>query len=101
MFVSQLQQMITEQNVGLIVLGMPWAIDGSKTAKTLEVEAFGNKLKKYINIEVVFWDERYSSSEADEALKELGYSWEAGKKLRDAMAAAMILKSYMDNHESS
>lgn len=100
-FVTRLKEIITEQDVALIVLGLPWAIDGSKTPKTLEVEAFGHKLQKHIDTEVVFWDERYSSSEADEALKTMGLSWEEGKSARDAMAATMILKSYLENHESS
>lgn len=65
------------------------------------MEAFGLKLKKYIDTELVFWDERYSSSEADEALKTIGLSWEEGKSARDAMAATMILKSYLENHESN
>ena len=100
-FLAQLKEIIVAHDVALIVLGMPWAIDGSKTPKTLEVEAFGEKLKKQLSIEVVLWDERYSSSEADEALKTIGMNWEAGKSARDAMAATMILKSYLENHESS
>ena len=100
-FLAQLKEIIAQQDVALIVLGMPWAIDGSKTPKTLEVEAFGLKLQKQLDTEVVFWDERYSSSEADEALKTIGLSWKAGKSTRDAMAATMILKSYLENHESN
>ncbi|MGI6197783.1 MAG: Holliday junction resolvase RuvX [Candidatus Cloacimonadaceae bacterium] len=100
-FITALKQIISEQDVTLIVLGMPWAIDGSKTPKTLEVETFGEKLRKHLDTEIVFWDERYSSSEADEALKTIGLSWEEGKTARDAMAATMILKSYLENHEGS
>lgn len=100
-FIAQLKEIIAAQDVTLILLGMPWAIDGSKTPKTLEVEAFGLKLQKHLDTEVIFWDERYSSSEADETLKTIGLGWEAGKSARDAMAATMILKSYLENHESS
>lgn len=93
---KELEQIIREQDVGLIILGMPWAIDGSDTPKTLEVKAFGEKLKKQIEIELIVWDERYSSAEADEELSKLRYDHKRKKELRDAMAAAMILKSYLE-----
>lgn len=94
---QELEQIIEQQQIGLIILGMPWAIDGSKTAKTLEVEAFGNKLKNRLKIQLEYWDERYSSQEADEELKRIGYNWKESKELRDAMAASMILKNYLEN----
>jgi len=95
---AQIQSVIAEQQAGLVILGMPWAIDGSKTPKTLEVEQFGTKLKQRLEVELIFWDERYSSSEAEAELRKLGYTWQESKQLRDAMAAAMVLKNYLENH---
>ncbi len=40
------------------------------------------------------FDERYSAREANEELKKMGYSWQKAKDIKDAMAAAMILKSF-------
>lgn len=97
---EQIKDVIDQENVELIVLGMPWAVDGSKTRRTVEVESFGAKLKKNLEIKMVSWDERYSSCEADEAFKSMGLSWEKSKASRDAMAAAMILKSYLENNEN-
>ena len=95
---TQILDLIKDQEVGLVLLGLPLAIDGSKTPKTLEVEKFGEKLKRLLEVELIFWDERYSSSDAEAELRKLGYSWQESKHLRDAMAAAMILKNYLENN---
>jgi putative Holliday junction resolvase len=88
------------QQTTLIVVGMPYAIDGSHTPKTRETQAFYEKLQGYMDIEVIFWDERYSSAEAETELKKMGKSWQEARKMVDAMAAAMILKSYLENIDS-
>lgn len=95
---TQILDLIKDQEVGMVLLGLPLAIDGSKTPKTLEVEKFGEKLKRLLEVELIFWDERYSSSEAEAELRKLGYSWQESRSLRDAMAAAMILKNYLENN---
>ena len=95
---TQILDLIKDQEVGLVLLGLPLAIDGSKTPKTLEVEKFGEKLKRLLEVELIFWDERYSSSEAEAELRKLGYSWQESRSLRDAMAAAMILKNYLEHN---
>ena len=95
---TQILDLIRDQEVGLVLLGLPLAIDGSRTPKTLEVEKFGEKLKRLLEVELVYWDERYSSSEAETELRKLGYSWQESRGLRDAMAAAMILKNYLENN---
>ncbi|NLK50591.1 MAG: Holliday junction resolvase RuvX [Candidatus Cloacimonetes bacterium] len=94
---SELQDIIQAQDIGMIILGLPLAIEGGKTQRTLEVESFGEKLKKALDIEIIYWDERYSSAEADEELIKLGYTWQESRNLKDAMAAALILKSYLES----
>jgi putative Holliday junction resolvase len=95
---TQILDLIKDQEVGMVLLGLPLAIDGSKTPKTLEVEKFGEKLMRLLEVELIFWDERYSSSDAEAELRKLGYSWQESRSLRDAMAAAMILKNYLENN---
>lgn len=94
---SAIQALINSQSVELIVLGMPYAIDGSHTPKTIETEEFAKILKESLTIPVYTWDERYSSQEAEAELRTMGKSWQDARKMVDAMAAAMILKSYLEN----
>jgi len=42
------------------------------------------------------YDERYSTCEADTELKKLGYTWQEARKVKDAMAACMFLKEYLN-----
>lgn len=94
---KELELVIREFNIGLVVVGMPYAIEGGNTPKTEETLAFKEKLAAALQTPVICWDERYSSSEADEELIKMGCTWQESRGIKDAMAAAMILKSYLEN----
>ncbi len=94
---KELEGVIREFGIGLIVVGMPYAIEGGHTPKTQETMAFQDKLAAALTTPVTCWDERYSSSEADAELIKMGYTWQESRGIKDAMAAAMILKSYLEN----
>ena len=55
-----------------------------------------HRLKEVLSIPVEGFDERYSTWEANEELKKMGYSWQKAKDIKDAMAAAMILKEFLN-----
>lgn len=95
-FVSELEPILKEQQVLLVLVGIPYAIEGGNTPKTDEVIEFRNALETTITIPVQGWDERYSTDEAHQELKKMGYSWQEARSLVDAMAAAMILRSYLN-----
>jgi putative Holliday junction resolvase len=95
----QIQALTKEYQVSLIVVGMPYAIDGSNTPKTDETMVFFQKLQESMDIRVTTYDERYSSAEAEAELKKMGKSWQEARKMVDAMAAAMILRSFLTNME--
>lgn len=93
-----LQELISSQSVAYIVVGMPYAIDGSHSPKTHETEIFAASLKAAVAVPVRTWDERYSSQEAEAELRKMGKSWQEARHLVDAMAAAMILKNYLEQN---
>ena len=95
-FVSELEPILKEQQVLLVLVGIPYAIEGGNTPKTDEVIEFRNALETAIELPVQGWDERYSTDEAHQELKKMGYSWQEARNLVDAMAAAMILRSYLN-----
>ena len=65
--------------------------------KTLEVREFFEMLTNNVDIPVTFWDERYTSVEANEKLKQMGYGIAESRKVIDKVAASIILKNYMEN----
>lgn len=94
-----IQEVIQEKEVGQLVLGIPWGLDGLSTDKTRETQAFFDVLKTNISIPVVGFDERFTTTDAHELLKEMGYSWKEAKKIIDSMAACLILKKYLEENK--
>lgn len=95
-FLAELKDIIKEQNVSLVILGHPLGESGQQTKKTIEVEKVFKYLKKNIQEDVILHDERFSTVDANNELKKLGYNYMDAKKVIDMVAASMILKSYMD-----
>jgi len=95
--IYKIQEIIKTEEVGKIILGLPLNLDGEDTKKTLEVREFSEILKSNVDIPVIFWDERYSTVEANEKLKQMGYGIAESRKVIDKVAASIILKSYMEN----
>jgi putative Holliday junction resolvase len=81
--------------VGFIV-GLPLHADGRESAKSLEARAFGAWLSGVTGLPVVFWDERFTTSLAEDALLEARLTHRKRKDRRDRVAAQMILQNYID-----
>lgn len=79
--------------VGLVV-GLPVALDGSPHAMTSRCIRFANQLRGRFGIAVEHADERLSSIEAEERLRESGYNAKGAREHLDAVAAQLILQSY-------
>ena len=94
--VEELKKLITLHQVTLLIIGIPYAIDGSITPKTEECQQILNRLKDVLSIPVEGFDERYSTWEANEELKKMGYNWRQAKEIKDAMSAAIILKEFLN-----
>jgi putative Holliday junction resolvase len=88
---SRIKQIITELEVGEIVMGLPIGLGGQDTQKTKEVQKFLDVLKKEVSVPVKAVDERMSTQMA---LKIPG-----GDRGTDSLAAQIILQTYLDkNH---
>jgi len=61
-------------------------------------QSFADKLELKLGLETVMWDERYSSQEADRWLK---LASRPAREDRDALAAEIILQSYLDSLSAS
>ena len=85
-----------EYNVEKIVVGLPLNMDGSEGVRCQKTRAFGKVLQRVCGIEVLYVDERLTSAEAEEILKEGKVNLRKNKELVDSMAARLILQSYFD-----
>lgn len=91
-------KLIKEKYVDTVVFGLPLKIDGSESELSAAVRKFAEKLKIFANVRVSFQDERYTSFEAEEYLKEAGVKWEKRKELLDKISAQIILQNYLDEN---
>lgn len=95
---TTLAALISERQVGLIVVGLPLTASGDEGELAVRARAFSEKLAgRFADdspLQVVLWDERYSSQEADRWLRRAASST---REDRDAVAAAIILQSYLDS----
>ena len=99
---AYLKALCSDREVGLVVVGLPRNMDGSEGPQAKIVKEFATKLAAGLGLEVVTWDERLSSMEADSVLDEQGLrrSTRKGrqrrKAARDAIAASLILASFLE-----
>lgn len=90
--------LIREKSVDCVVFGMPYNADGSESEMCEVVKIFADKLALITNVQIVFQDERYTSFEAEEYLKEARIKWEKRKELLDKISAQIILQNYLDEN---
>ena len=96
-FLKRLRELLGEYEVELILLGMPRNMDGSYGEASLKVREFEAVLKNTITLPVKIWDERLTSVQANRALSLGGVKKQKKRQSVDAMAAAILLQSYLDS----
>jgi putative holliday junction resolvase len=97
--IQNLSKIISEKEVTKIILGYPLKESGEDTHSTKDVLLFKKELENRLHIEVLLYDERYSSSIAQEKMIDsvTKKSKRKDKSLIDKGAAAVILQDYMDS----
>ena len=87
---------ISQKQVGQIIVGLPRSMDGSLGKQAEKVEAFTQKLRSHTQVPVEFRDERLSTVSAKRLMQAIN-ARKTKKKVRDdAIAAAIILQGYLD-----
>jgi putative Holliday junction resolvase len=109
----RLRELVREHGVNQIVVGLPLRLDGTKGEMAEEAERFAQRVRKQIGVPVEMVDERLTSWEAERLLEETQGRFihdekrAAGRKPKkaqakmtvDAVAAAVILKEYLERQE--
>src|SRR5258707_13981997 len=111
----RLRELVRENGVKQIVVGLPLRLDGKRGEMAEEAERFAERVRKQIGVPVEMVDERLTSWEAERLLEEVQGRFihdeklAGGKKPKktqakmtvDAVAAAVILKEYLDRQEQT
>ena len=93
---SRIEEICREYDVEKIVIGLPLNMNDSEGERAALVRVFGEKIAARTGLPVVLEDERLTTREAEEILRESGEPQKNWKKVIDQMAASLILRSYME-----
>lgn len=107
----RLRELVREHGVNQIVVGLPLRLDGTRGEMAEEAARFGERVRKQLGLPVEMVDERLTSWEAERLLEEhQGRTMHAASNKKrkkestkpgvDAMAAALILKEYLDRRHA-
>ena len=98
---ARIEALIREYEAEKIVLGYPKNMNDTEGERVQKTLAFKEALERRTGLEVVLWDERLTTVEAERILMDSGVRRENRKTYIDKMAAAVILQNYLDAKCSS
>ena len=90
------KNLVTSNDVGLIVIGLAYNMDGSEGKRVEVTKEFGGLLQKKLGIPVQYVDERLSSVEAEDLLRQAHVPPIKRKGLLDKISASIILQNYLN-----
>ena len=94
--VKHIAELVSNLNAGEVVIGLPLKMDGSEGQSVEMAKGFGEELAKLVNVPILYQDERLSTVTAQKILIESGMRREKRKNKVDALAATIILQTYLD-----
>jgi putative Holliday junction resolvase len=94
--VEQMRQIINEREVQVLVIGLPYSMDGSLGFQARHVQKFATRLAKALKLPVEYVDERLTSYQAEQMLIAENRSPSRHKGLIDRKAASLILQQWLD-----
>ena len=96
---DRLARIASEQAVDLVVVGLPYELDGSEARSARLARQVGEAVGQRTGLPVRYVDERYSSVDAHQQLIAAGMSRARRKQVIDQQAAVVILQSFLDHPE--
>ncbi|MDP3741250.1 MAG: Holliday junction resolvase RuvX [bacterium] len=97
---GKLIKLIKEQGIDQIVVGLPRNLSGQETESAEKARKFASWLERSSNLQVEFLDERFSTKEASNKLREIGVKSKAAKTKIDSMSACIILQAYLNKNQN-
>jgi putative holliday junction resolvase len=88
--------LVLEHEVGVLAVGLPLRMDGSRGDAAAVVEKFAADLRGRLSILIIMIDERLTSHEADQIMRERGVGAAERRARSDEFAAMIILQDYLD-----
>ena len=98
---KRFRRLVAEEQVSHFVVGLPVHLSGLESQKSQEARQFGKWLGEITGLPVVFFDERFTSSEAEQYLLEADMTRKKRKQRMDKIAAQILLAAYLESHSEN
>lgn len=95
------QELVHTEQIAGFVIGLPVHSSGQESRKSREVRQFGQWLSEATQRPVCYYDERFTTSQAKQALTAAELSKKQRKKRLDKLAAQIILAGFLERHPAS
>jgi putative holliday junction resolvase len=96
---ARLAAIVTEVEADVVVVGMPYSMDGTEGRAARRARAEVRRLAAAVDVPVETYDERLTTVTADRSLRELGLGAAERRQYVDKVAAAVILQNWLDRGE--
>ncbi len=93
---ARIGQVAREYHPDALVIGLPLHINGTESPACRKVRGVGEQLARRLGLSVHLVDERHSSYGAELQMHRSGLTYKGKKSRRDAVAAAVILRTFFD-----
>ena len=92
-----ISDLVSIHKVERVVIGLPISLDGTIGTQAEKIQKFAKRLEHVLDVPIEFQDERFTTAEAEDILRELNKDTRAQKELIDEVAAVLILKDYLNS----
>ncbi|MEW5806342.1 MAG: Holliday junction resolvase RuvX [Acidobacteriota bacterium] len=96
-WLEKIKTISKENSVEKILLGYPVDLNGGVGKSAKEVEIIGAQISEETGMEVVLWDERLSTVQAERVLLQADLGRKKRKMIVDKVASVIILQNYLDS----
>lgn len=100
-FVESIRALVEGREIVRLVVGHPLLLSGERGERARDAEAVADLLRREVGLPVDLWDERLTTVQAERSLREGAVRGAKRRERVDAVAAALMLQSYLDVDRSS
>jgi putative holliday junction resolvase len=90
------QEVVKEERIGKIIVGLPIRGRGEEGEKAKQAREYGAWLKEVTQLPLAFYDERFTTMEAEDSMWKAGMTHKKRQQRRDMLAAQIMLQGYID-----
>ena len=94
---ERFRRLVVEESIRLFVVGLPVHLDGRESEKSIEARQFGQWLAETTDVPVQFFDERFTSHQAEEVLLAAQMTKKRRKRRLDMLAAQIMLSAFLES----